>query len=114
MKTQDLKELLLEKGFEEEKQDTGYNYTKTVGRVKLVCYIEPNIDVAFITTYHWNSNEIKGTNSISQKEMMFKNFKVSSLFKETLNNMPQYIGDPQNGINVHREIRNTIDTIFQE
>ena len=114
MKTQDLKNLLLEKGFKEEKQDTGYNYTKIEGHVRLVCYIEPNIDIAFIATYHWNSNEIKGTYSISQKEMMFKDYKVSSLFKKTLDNMPQYIGDPKTGINVHTEVRNAINTNFQE
>ena len=49
MKIDQMKETLLNKGFDEEKLDTGFNFTKTIKNVQLICYIGPNINVSFIT-----------------------------------------------------------------
>lgn len=112
MNIQELKELLLEKGFREEKVDTGFNYTQTVGHVELTCYIEPNIDIAFIAVYKWNDNDVKGTHNVSMYELARSIFSVSSAFKHTTDRMPRYIGLPPEGIDLHAAIINTIDEIF--
>jgi len=109
MNIEQLDKLLIEKGFDKEKLDTGYNYTKNVGHIGLTCYIEPNIEVAFITVYHWDDNEVKGTYNIALKDLKLRDGLISVFFENTLKNMPEHIGST---INTHREVKNVIKDIF--
>ncbi len=113
MEVQQLRNALAVAGFAEEKLDTGYNYTKTVEHTEMICYIEPGIDIAFTTIYKWHSNEVKGTFIISLEELDRYKGSVPSLFKRTTADMPEYVGDKNNGgTDIHHEIVNAIDGIF--
>ena len=110
MKIIELKGILKNKGFSEEEFDTGMNYTKTIGHVTLICYIEPNIDVAFISIYKWNRNDLKGTYNVPL--MMLRNIEtdIPTFFERTISDIPQYVGEKTD---VHAEIRNVIQEIFR-
>lgn len=110
MKLEELQETLSNKGFEEEKQDTGIRYIKTSGNLDFICYIEPGIEIEFISIYNWNDNNVKGTFNLSVKEMNTYDRTVASLFMRTKNNIPEYIGEK---INVHSEINNAVNNIFE-
>jgi len=108
----DIKELestLNEKGFKEEKQDTGIRYTISDDHVELICYIEPNIEVEFISVYSWNRNDVKGTYNLSIDELKRTKNTVPVLFKKTKNNMPEYIGETTN---VHKEVDVAIEKLL--
>lgn len=108
MKIQELEDTLIEKGFSETKLDTGINYSKKINNIELVCYIEPEIEIQFSTTYKWNDNEIKGAYDISITELNYGGHSPSSLFMSTLNKMPHYVGET----NISMIIRNIIRDTF--
>jgi len=110
MKVQELKDILVGKGFDEEKLDTGYNYRKVIDHIELVCYIEPQIDIAFISLYKWNNNEVKGVYKASLIELSRVEKSVQTFFEKTLDDMPLYIGSK---INLHSEVKAAIDSTFQ-
>lgn len=109
MKIQELTNLLTEKEFKEEKQDTGVEYTLVDGNVKLICYVEPNVEIEFISLYRWNNNQVKGTHNISTQDFSFTKDTIPTLFRKTKNNMPKQIGE---SINTHKEIDALIDRLF--
>lgn len=109
MNIQELKNLLKEKGFKEESQDTGVKYSLTDHNVELVCYIEPNIEIEFISLYKWDQNDVKGTYNISVRDFTITKDSVLTLFRKTKNNMPKQIGE---AINVHTEIDKVLERIF--
>lgn len=109
MNIQDIKELLKEKGFKEEKQDTGVKYSFTDGDVELIAYIEPDIEIEFISLYRWQHNEVKGAQNISVSDLSRTKDSVATLFKKTKNNLPQHIGEK---IDTHTEIDRVIDNLF--
>ncbi len=109
MKIDQLKETLLNKGFDEEKLDTGFNFTKTVKNVQLICYIEPNINVSFITVYSWDNNDVKGTYDLTMKELGRVEPSAISFFRKTLDNMPKFVGEK----NIHTEVEEVISETFQ-
>jgi len=109
MKTEELKDILIKKGFREERQDTGWNYTRQVNNIELMCYIEPDIEAAFIIIYRWNNNDEKGVFRLSKKELETNRDAISGLFKNSYHNMPRYIGE---AINLHSEIENAIKLVF--
>lgn len=110
MKLQELESILIEKGFEEEKLDSGYNYTKKVGHILLICYVEPDIEVEFIAIYRWNNNDVKGTHNLSLNELDRSKDSVETLFRKTKNNMPQQIG---NFTDTHREVEEALRDLFE-
>jgi len=110
MEIQELERILKERGFEAEKLDSGYNYTNSIEHISLICYIEPDIEVEFITIYQWNNNEVKGTHNLSMKELNQSQDSVETLFRKTKNNMPQHIGE---FTDTHKEVENAILKIFQ-
>lgn len=109
MNTQELHDILIKAGFKEEKLDSGLNYSKTVDHVELICYVEPNVNIAFMAIYKWNDNDVKGTYNLSMMELNRNKDSISSIFKRTLSNMPEYIGDK---VNVHEEIGRIINNTF--
>ncbi len=109
MNIEELMDLLNQKNFEEEEQDTGMEYTYKKNNIELICYIEPQVEVQFISFYRWDNNEVKGTYNISIDELKFTKDSVISFFKRTKNNLPVQIGD---SINVHSEVDKAIEEIF--
>jgi len=104
----ELKETLIEKDFKEEKRDTGLHYSKKINGIKLICYIEPEIEIQFCVIYSWNYNEVKGVYDISVKEFKLKEYTLESLFLGTLDYMPHYVGE----VNISTIIRDTILETF--
>ncbi|MDR2954671.1 MAG: hypothetical protein LBV43_06290 [Prevotella sp.] len=109
MNIRELESFLKEKGFVEEKQDSGIIYKIEKDHVELICYIEPGIEVEFISRYRWKNNEVKGTHNISEDELLHVRDSVKVLFKKTKNNLPQYIGEKTD---THNEVEKVIDRIF--
>jgi len=109
MSTQELHDILIRAGFKEEKLDSGLNYSKRINHIELICYVEPNINIAFMSIYKWNNNDVKGTHNLSMTEFGRNRDSISSDFKKTLDNMPEFIGEK---INVHQEVRKVIDDTF--
>ncbi|MDU1904568.1 MAG: hypothetical protein E6772_07270 [Dysgonomonas sp.] len=109
MRTEELKDILIKKGFREERQDTGWNYTKQVNNIELICYIEPDIEAAFIIMYRWNNNDEKGVFRLSKKELETNKDTIAELFRNSYQNMPRYIGET---INLHAEIEDTIESVL--
>jgi len=110
MKVQELSDILKDKGFEQEPLDSGYNYSKKAGHISLYCYIEPNMGVEFISIYHWNNNDVKGTYNISIDDLNRSKESVEALFKKTKGSMPQHIGE---FIDTHELLDITIERIFK-
>ena len=110
MKVQELSDILLRHGFEKEKLDSGFNYTKTDGHIQLICYIEPQIDIAFMTIYAWNDNEIKGIYKASLLEISRAQDSASLFFRQAVEDMPKFIGDK---VDVHKEMNKAIDDTFK-
>ena len=110
MKEKELREELKAKGFNEEKLDSGYNYTKTEGTVDFVCYIEPDIEVEFITVYRWKNNDVKGTYNISIKNLINSKDSLLTFFRKTKNNLPQNIGE---FIDTHQAVDEGLQNIFE-
>lgn len=109
MKVEELKSTLKEKGFKEEEQDTGMKYSFESGKVELICYIEPEVEVEFISLYRWDNNEVKGTHNLSINELAQTKDSVKTLLRKTKNNIPEYIGEK---INVHAELDDVINKLF--
>lgn len=110
MKTQELENYLKEKGFNEEKLDTGCNYTKTIGHIELTSYVEPDVEVEFVAVYRWKNNDVKGTYNVSMKQLQLDKESIASLFRKTKNNMPQRIGER---VDTHEELENAIRATFE-
>ncbi|GEM_PF-1505480 len=110
MKSQELAQILIDNGFLEESMDTGCNYSKTAGPIKLICYIEPVIDVQFVSIYSWKNNDVKGTHNVSMTELNMGKDSVVTMFRKTKNNLPQFIGEK---IDTHIELEKAIDEIFR-
>lgn len=109
MNTQKLNDILIKAGFRKEKLDSGFNYSKKVNHIELICYVEPNINIAFMSIYRWNDNDVKGTYNLSMTGFDRDKDSISSVFKKTLDNMPEFIGE---NINVHQEVKTVIDDTF--
>lgn len=109
MDIQELEKTLKERGFQEEKQDTGMKYTVSDDHIQFICYIEPNIEVQFISLYKWQRNEVKGTHNITIDELKRTKDSVTTLFKKTKNNMPEFVGENSN---THKEIDAAIENLF--
>jgi len=105
MNIQTIESTLREKGFKEEKIDTGIMYSLTKENVELLCYIEPDVEVEFVTLYKWKNNDVKGTYNITMNELRFTKDTLAAMFKKTKNNMPRQIGDT---INVHAVVDRAI------
>jgi len=108
MKLENLKETLLDKGFMEEKVDTGIRYSKELNNVKLICYIEPNISISFISLYDWSNNEIKGTYDVPMERLGSIKSSAFLLFMKTLKNMPEFVGEKD----VHTQVKYSINNAF--
>lgn len=108
MDIHELKDWLKEKGFKEEKQDTGIKYTLSEQNVELICYIEPNIEIEFISLYKWHRNGVKGTHNISIGDFSRTKDSILTLWKKTKNNMPEHIGEE---INTHEEVDKVIEIL---
>lgn len=109
MKVEELREVLIVNGFTGEKLDSGYNYTIEAGYIKLICYIEPGMDVEFISIYRWNNNDVKGTYTISVNQLLGYKDNVATLFRKTKTNLPQWIGLTTD---THVVLETTIQEIF--
>lgn len=109
MKTQELAEILIQHGFIEEALDSGCNYTQTFGHIELICYIEPGIDIQFITLYSWNNNDVKGTYNISIDKLRIDSDSVATMFRKTKASLPQYIGEK---VDTHIETEKAIEEAF--
>lgn len=109
MEVEYLKDILLLKGFCGEKMDSGYNHTLDKGHIKLICYVEPGIEVEFVSIYRWNDNDVKGTYTISTDHLLRYTGDVASLFWKTKENLPQYIGTT---IDTHDELDKVIREVF--
>lgn len=109
MKTNELAEFLIQKGFTEEQLDSGCNYTYRTEHIKLICYIEPGIDIQFVTIYHWNNNDVKGTYDISVDKLRVDSDSIATLFRKTKNNLPQRIGEK---VDTHVEAEKVFHQIF--
>ena len=96
-------------GFKKEKKNSGYFYSKISENIELMCFIEYNIKIYFISIYKWNNNRVRGSYCISSEILKDYPDFASSLFLKTLQNMPQYIGKE---INVHEEVSKFIDETF--
>jgi len=105
----ELEELLKAYGFKEEQQDTGCGYTRTVGPIELICYVEPGIDIMFTTIYSWDNNDVKGDYNISMKELRYDKDSLVTMFRKTRNNLPQYIGDKTD---THAELEKALTVVF--
>lgn len=110
MKVQELSDILKASGFNEESLDSGYNYTKKTGHISLDCYIEPHMGIEFISIYHWNNNDVKGTYNISVEELSRSKDNVEELFRKTKGNLPQHIGE---FIDTHELLEKAIEHIFK-
>jgi len=93
MKTQEIIETLEEKGFNRQEKDSGIYFSKVMEHIKLICYIEPDVEVQFITLYRWKNNDVKGTYNITVHNLMYTKETVAEMFRKTKNNLPQRIGD---------------------
>lgn len=109
MTTNELEEILKSKGFKEERLDSGCNYTKTVGAIELICYVEPDIEVEFIALYQWENNEVKGAYNISVEQLKHEEEPVDMFFRKVKKNLPRYIGE---SIDTHTEVEKAIRSIF--
>lgn len=109
MKTQELIETLEERAFDEKKKDSGIYFSKTMGHIKLICYIEPNVEAEFISLYRWDNNDVKGTYNISIRDLGYTKDTVADLFKKTKEQLPQQIGLC---VDTHAEIDRVIEYIF--
>lgn len=109
MESQELMQILKQHGFEENKLDTGCNYTHSSGHIELICYIETGVEVQFVSIYRWKNNDVKGTHNISIAGLKLDKESVATLFRKTKANMPQYIGVT---IDTHVELEKAIDDIF--
>jgi len=109
MKTEDIERILKEKGFQGEKLDSGYSHTIENGPIKLICYVEPGMEVEFVSIYSWNDNDVKGTYNIPINKLLGYNGTLADLFRKTKNNLPQRIGV---SIDTHVELEKAIETIF--
>lgn len=107
MRIEQLEKNLSDKGFKKEHLDTGIEYAKEIDHIQLICYIEPNINIAITTIYKWKNNDVKGGFTVSYPQLE-RVESVTTLFKETLSDMPEYVGER----NIHIDIRKTIDKIF--
>jgi len=110
MKIQELTDALKEAGFNQEELDSGCNFTKKAGHISLICYIEPEMDVEFISIYHWNKNDVKGTYNISMKSLSRSNEPIKEFFRNTKNNLPQQVGD---FVDTHDELDKVIENLFK-
>ena len=110
MKSNELKDKLTQKGFHEEKQDTGFLYTKTVKDIDLISYIEPGISISFTVVYRWSDNFVKGSYTIDNKELELRDLSMEDLFKSTLNDMPAYVGEKD----IHEEVKQIVEHLFGE
>ncbi len=108
MKTRELEKLLIEKGFNEGRLDTGCNYTYETEHLKLICYVETDIEAEFITIYHWKNNDVKGTYNITVDELKGYNGSIAGLFRKTKLNLPQFIGET---IDTHEELEKVLNDI---
>ena len=111
MKTQELREILEAKGFHGKEKDSGFHYSKTLEHIKLICYIEPEVEVQFVTQYRWKNNDVKGTYNISVKELGYTKLSVPQLFRMTKENLPAKIGL---SVDTHKEVDEVIDRVFSE
>jgi len=111
MKSQELSDILKEKGFTEELLDSGLNYTKISGHIELICYIEPRIEVEFISIYRWRNNDVKGTFNISMSELDKSHEKVINFFRKTKNNLPECIGEK---VDTHIEVEKVLRETFEK
>lgn len=109
MRIQELTEALKAAGFQEEPLDSGYNYTKNVDHISLICYIEPEMDIEFISIYHWNNNDVKGTFNITMKAFSRSQDSVETFFRNTKRDLPQFIGQ---FVDTHDQLENVIEKIF--
>ena len=109
MNIEELRKDLIEKGFKEELQDTGIKYSISDNHIELICYIEPGVEVEFISFYRWNRNDVKGTYNLSVDDIKRTKDTPRTLFKKTKNNIPEHIGE---NINVHKEIDEFMDNLF--
>lgn len=109
MKTQEIIEILEEKGFNQKEKDSGIYFSKTMGHIKLICYIEPDVEVEFISLYRWKNNDVKGTYNISVHNLLYTKETVPEMFRKTKENLPQRIGDCAD---THKELEETIEYIF--
>lgn len=111
MKVEELEKTLKEKGFSEESLDSGINYTKPVGHILLICYVEPGMVVEFIAQYRWKNNDVKGTHNISVAELRNTKDSIATLFRKTKQNMPQHIGEY---VDTHESVDKVICDLFGE
>lgn len=111
MKVQELREILEEKAFNQKEKDSGIYFSKTMDHIKLICYIEPEVEVQFITLYRWKNNDVKGTYNIPVRELGFTKHTVAGLFKMTKENLPPKIGLC---VDTHKEVDEVIDRIFRQ
>jgi len=109
MKVQEIIQMLEEKGFNHKEKDSGLHFSKTIEPIKLICYIEPDVEVQFITYYRWNNNDVKGTYNISVRELSYTKSSLPELFKMTKENLPQQVGCC---VDTHAEVDKVIDAIF--
>lgn len=105
----ELEGLLVAYGFKEMRQDTGCGYTRTVGPVELICYVEPGIDIVFTTIFSWDDNDVKGDYNVSVKELKNDKDSLVTMFRKTKNNLPQYIGED---IDTHKELEAALRVVF--
>lgn len=110
MKTQELIKTLEEKAFNEKEKDSGIYFSKTMEHIKLICYIEPEVEVEFISLYRWNNNDVKGTYNISVHDLQHTKYTLAEMFKKTKDNLPQRIGEC---VDTHKEVEKVIDYIFK-
>ncbi|NDV83544.1 hypothetical protein [Bacteroides sp. 51] len=110
MKVQELTDALKAADFKQEPLDSGCNYTKETGHISLICYIEPNMVAEFISIYHWNNNDVKGTYNITIKDLDRSNDSVEVFFRKTKNTMPQYIGE---SADTHEQLEKAIEKVFR-
>ncbi|WP_156032925.1 hypothetical protein [Prevotella sp. 10(H)] len=103
-----IENLLKEKNFKEEKVDTGIRYTLESGNIELICYVEPNVEVNFISLYKWKNNDVKGTYNLTIQELRLTKDTLQTMFRKTKNNMPEHVGET---VNVHQELDKVIDEI---
>lgn len=100
---------LTSSGFEKEKKNSGYLYSRILGDIGLFCYIEENIKLYFYTTYNWNNNSIKGSYCVSSSDLEDCPDFSPVLFIKTIQNMPQYVGKE---FDIHIKIIKAINETF--
>lgn len=96
-------------GFEKEKRNTGYYYSKKIENIILACFVEENIRFYFVSVYVYKNCRIKGAYHITVEDLKEHPDLTAELFKKTINYMPRYIG---NEIDIHSEIINVIIDCF--